>query len=91
VFFTFFHVSPIWGHSGIHITLYKIKQWFMRMGMSSHIATHVKAHKICGLSKPAHEQHYVMLSLDLASHSLRKCLQILSENFLCQNLVIHMS
>jgi transposase InsO family protein len=70
--FAFFHVSPVGGHLGIRKTLYKIRQSFIWKGMDSDIATRVRACKVCGLSKPAQNHHYGMLSSDVASRPLEK-------------------
>jgi hypothetical protein len=72
--FAFFHVSPAGGHLGIRKTLYKIRQTFIWKGMDSDVATHVKACKVCGLSKPAQVQHFDMLSSDVASRPFEKLL-----------------
>jgi hypothetical protein len=70
--FAFFHVSPAGGHLGIRKTLYKIRQTFIWKGMDSDVATRVKACKVCGLSKPAQDQHFGMLSSDVASRHFEK-------------------
>jgi hypothetical protein len=70
--FAFFHDSPVGGHLGVRKTLYKIRQSFIWKGMDSDITTRVRACSICGLSKPAQNTHYGMLSSDVTSRPLEK-------------------
>jgi hypothetical protein len=72
VLFAFFHESPVGGHLGVRKTLYKIRQSIIWKSMDSDIATRVRACSICGLSKPAQNTHYGMLSSDVASRPLEK-------------------
>jgi hypothetical protein len=70
--FAFFHDSPVGGHLGVRKTFYKIRQSFIWKGLDADIATRVRACSICGLSKPAQNTHYGMLSSDVASRPLEK-------------------
>jgi hypothetical protein len=68
--YAFYHLSPAGAHLGVCKTQMKIRHYFISKGMDADVAAHVKACKVCGLSKPALNTHYGMLSSDVASRPL---------------------
>ena len=68
----YFHESPLGGHLGVRKTIHKIRQSFIWKGMDSDIASRVRACRLCGLSKPALNTHYGMLSSDVATRPMEK-------------------
>jgi transposase InsO family protein len=70
--FAYFHESPLGGHLGVRKTICKIRHSFIWKGMDNDIATRVKACMVCGLSKPARNTHYGMLSSEVASRPMEK-------------------
>jgi hypothetical protein len=70
--FAYFHDSPLGGHHGVRKTIHKIRQSFIWKGMDNDIAVRVRACRVCGLSKPAQNTHYGMLSSDVATRPMEK-------------------
>jgi hypothetical protein len=70
--YSYFHESPLGGHLGVRKTIHKIRQAYIWKEMDSYIASRIKACTLCGLSKPAQNTHYGMLSSEVATRPMQK-------------------
>uniref|UniRef100_A0A1B6JZN4 RNA-directed DNA polymerase n=1 Tax=Homalodisca liturata TaxID=320908 RepID=A0A1B6JZN4_9HEMI len=70
--FSYFHVSPVGGHLGIHKTIAKIRDKFIWKSMDRDIAGRVRACHLCSVSKPAQNTKLGLLSSEVAERPLEK-------------------
>lgn len=69
--FAYYHDSPIGGHLGIHKTITRIRKEFIWRGMDRDIAERVRNCRLCGLSKPAQNTKYGLLSSGVADRPMQ--------------------